>query len=140
MDGANYTVNPEASGKHNNPIWIVIAALIARRPRGAQEKGEEKATLLKKKKKKSKDEKVTRRAGAKKTRVRAEEGKGALTKQIRISAAQERLNSPTLRDKKESQRVGLVGDADSLISCDEKTRQLCHTVARALYLKHQPRS
>lgn len=77
---------------------------------------------------------MTRRAGAKKTRVRAEEGKGALTKQIRISAAQERLNSPTLRDKKESQRVGLAGDADSLISCDEKTRQLCHTVARALYL------
>lgn len=28
MDEANYAVNPEANGKRNNPIWILIAVLI----------------------------------------------------------------------------------------------------------------
>lgn len=30
MDEGNYTVNPEANGKHNNPVWILIVLLIAK--------------------------------------------------------------------------------------------------------------
>lgn len=39
MDEGNYTVNPEANGKHNNPIWILTALLIAR-VGGRQERGQ----------------------------------------------------------------------------------------------------
>lgn len=38
LDEGNYTVNPEANGKHNNPIWIPIAVLIARRVGGREER------------------------------------------------------------------------------------------------------
>lgn len=44
MDKGNYIVNPEADGKHNNPIWILIAVLIARRVGGREERGQEGAT------------------------------------------------------------------------------------------------
>lgn len=39
MDEGNYTVNPEANGKHNNPIWILIAVLIATRVGGRRGEG-----------------------------------------------------------------------------------------------------
>lgn len=39
VDEGNYTVNPEANGKHNNPIWILIALPIAR-VGGRQERGQ----------------------------------------------------------------------------------------------------
>lgn len=38
MDEGNYTVNPEANGRHNNPIWILIAVLIASRVGGREER------------------------------------------------------------------------------------------------------
>lgn len=44
MDEGNYTVNPEANGKHNNPIWILTAELIARRVGGRKEGGQEGVT------------------------------------------------------------------------------------------------
>lgn len=44
VDEGNYTVNPEANGKHNNPIWIFTAVLIASRVGGKEEKGQEGAT------------------------------------------------------------------------------------------------
>lgn len=28
LDEGNYTVNPEANGKHDNPIWILVAVLV----------------------------------------------------------------------------------------------------------------
>ena len=40
----NYTVNPEANGKHNNPIWILTAELIARNVGGRDERGQEGVT------------------------------------------------------------------------------------------------
>lgn len=42
VDKGNYTVNPEANGKHNNPIWIQAAVLTATRV-GGRERGEERS-------------------------------------------------------------------------------------------------
>lgn len=44
MDEGNYTVNPEANGEHNNPIWILTAVLIVRRVGGREDRGQEGAT------------------------------------------------------------------------------------------------
>lgn len=38
MDEGNYTVNPEANGKHNNPIWIRAPMLTATRVGGREER------------------------------------------------------------------------------------------------------
>lgn len=42
VDKGNYTVNPEANSKHNNPIWIQAAVLTATRV-GGRERGEERS-------------------------------------------------------------------------------------------------
>lgn len=63
------------------------------------------------------------------------EGKGALAEQCSTRASEH----PRLCDKKALQHVSMVGDADSLIPCNEKIRQLCHAVTPGLYLKHQLR-
>lgn len=44
VDEGNYTVNPEANGKHNNPIWILTAVLVATRVGGREERGQVGAT------------------------------------------------------------------------------------------------